>query len=54
MSKNIRANTIGELMQKLSNLDNDTPIDYGYYAMVVDDNGISLMENSFGVPDDEL
>lgn len=54
MNKNIRANTVGELVQKLSSLNNDTPIDYSYYAIVVNDNGISLMENSFGVPDDEL
>lgn len=54
MNKNIRANTVGELIGKLSTLDKDTPIEYEYYAMIFADNAVRLTEYSWGVPDDEL
>lgn len=54
MNKNIRAKTVGELIEKLSTLDKDTPIEYEYYAMVVAGNAVWLMENSWGVPEEEL
>ena len=54
MNKNIRAKTVGELIEKLSTLDKDTPIEYEYYAMIFADNELRLIENSWGVPEEEL
>lgn len=54
MNNNIRSKTVGELIEKLSVLDNNTPIHYGYYAMTFEDNAVWLMENSWGVPEEEL
>ena len=54
MNKNTRAKTVGELIEKLSTLDKDTPIEYEYYAMIFVDNEVRLIEYSWGVPDDEL
>ncbi len=53
-SKNIRVKTVGELIEKLSSLDNNTPINYGYYAITFENNAVWLMENSWGVPEEEL
>ena len=54
MSKNIKAKTVGELIKKLSTLDRGLPIEYEYYAIIFNDDEIRIIENSWGIPEEEL